>query len=79
MSEYIIKVENLAKLRKLAGLHVKETLELTSGKIVRCRDCRHYDADGEPSEVYPDRHWCDRMTVYILPSGFCSEARKVDE
>lgn len=32
--------------------------------------------DGEPSEVYPDRYWCDRMTVYILPDGFCSEARK---
>ena len=39
MSEYIIEASNLAKLRKAAGLHVKETLELTSGKVVRCRDC----------------------------------------
>ena len=48
-------------------------------KVVRCRDCKHYDRDGVPSDVYPDRYWCDIMTVYILPDGFCSEAKRVDE
>ena len=46
-------------------------------RVVRCRDCKYYDMNDEPSEVYPDRYWCDRMTVYILPDWFCSEARKV--
>lgn len=43
-----------------------------SQPIVRCGNCRYYDFDGEPSEVYPDRHWCDKLTVYMPPLGFCS-------
>lgn len=43
-----------------------------AGEIVRCRDCKHYDFDGETSEVYTDRHWCDKLTAYMPPSGFCS-------
>jgi hypothetical protein len=41
-------------------------------EIVRCRDCKHYDPNDEPSEVYPDRYWCDKLTVYMPPEGFCS-------
>ena len=43
-----------------------------AGEIVRCRDCKHYDPNDEPSEVFPDRYWCDRLTVYMPPDGFCS-------
>lgn len=46
------------------------------GKIVHCGDCRHYESDGEPSEVYPDRHWCDAMTMYMNPGEFCSRGER---
>lgn len=68
MTEYIVKVENLAKLRELAGLHVKETIELTSGKIVRCMDCkfRCLDECTRIDEGFKD-YW-----FAIEPDGFCS-------
>lgn len=46
--------------------------------IVRCRDCRHYEPDGEPSAVHPDCHWCEFMANYLQPDGFCkwSERRQ---
>lgn len=47
-----------------------------STEIVRCRDCKHYDPNDEPSEVYPDRYWCDRLTVYMPPDGFCSFGKR---
>ena len=40
-------------------------------EIVRCRDCKHYDPNDEPSEVYPNSYWCDKLTVYMPPNGFC--------
>lgn len=45
-------------------------------EIVRCRDCKHYDPNDEPSEVYPDRYWCDRLTVYMPQDGFCSFGKR---
>jgi hypothetical protein len=43
-----------------------------SQPVVRCNSCKYYDPNDEPSEVYPDRYWCDRLTVYMPPDGFCS-------
>lgn len=45
-------------------------------EIVRCRDCYYYEPDGEPSAVYPDSHWCDRMMHYLEPDGFCKWGRR---
>ena len=41
-------------------------------EIVRCGYCRRYDWDGEPSKVYPDCHWCDKLMIYMPAGGFCS-------
>ena len=41
-------------------------------EIVRCRDCRYYDQNDEPSEVYPDRYLCDLMANFLHPDGFCA-------
>ena len=75
MTEYIVKVENLAKLRKLAGLHVKETIELTSGKIVRCRDCMYYmdyEHEFEPNLGYCRFHDMEE----VRDSRFCAWAKR---
>lgn len=40
-------------------------------RLIRCDNCRYYD-ERESSEVYPHRHWCDKLTVYMPPDGFCS-------
>lgn len=45
-------------------------------EIVRCRDCKYYDQNDLPSEVYPDRYWCDRMTLYMPTDGFCSFGKR---
>lgn len=41
-------------------------------EIVRCRDCRYYDPNDEPSEFYPDRYWCNLLANYLHPDGFCA-------
>ena len=41
-------------------------------EIVRCKSCKYYDQNDAPSDVYPDRYWCDRMTLYMPTDGFCS-------
>lgn len=65
MSEYIITCDD--EVAMWVGNDVE-----TMKRIVRCRDCKHYDPNDEPSEVYPNRYWCDRLTVYMPPDGFCS-------
>ena len=79
MTEYIVKVENLAKLRKLAGLHVKETLELTNGEVVRCRDCKFaYELDGYMLDCHGHLtelwdYWNDEPKDNpVEPDGFCA-------
>lgn len=77
MSEFIIEGGNLGKLRRLAGLHVKETLEMTSGKVTRCRDCKHFTPKGThkfgDNKVNAD--YCKYIRSYMLrvtPDGFCA-------
>ena len=60
MTEYICELENF----DIPG-NVRE-------EVVRCRDCKFYEPDGIPSAVYPDRFWCDKLTFYMQPNGFCS-------
>lgn len=55
--------------------HDNRTTELRE-EIVRCRDCKYYDQNDAPSEVYPDRYWCDRMTSYMPADGFCSFGKR---
>ena len=64
MSEYIVEGRNIIIPRQGKTPHWTE--------IVRCGDCKHYDPNDEPSEVFPDRYWCDKLTVYMPPNGFCS-------
>lgn len=53
-----------------------EHIAVTLPEIVRCRDCRYFEPDGEHSEVYPDRYWCDKLTVYMPTDGFCSFGKR---
>lgn len=50
-----------------------------AGEIVRCKDCKNFEPDGEPSEVYPNSYWCDKLTVYMPPNGFCSWGERRNE
>ena len=63
MSEYAKNIQTIEDLWK-------KRIKLP--EIVRCGDCKHYDPDDEPSDVYPDSYWCDKLTVYMPPDGFCS-------
>lgn len=68
MSEYIISDE----LDVLRSWMPKLT------EIVRCGDCKNFEPDGEPSEVYPNSYWCDKLTVYMPPDGFCSFGKRME-
>ena len=54
----------------------KDGYAARDGEIVRCRDCRYYDQNDEPSEVYPDRYLCDLMANFLHPDGFCAWAER---
>lgn len=83
MSEYII-TDKQFKTATEAYLEHELSLPITevfiSGdklpEIVRCRDCRYYDQNDEPSEVYPDRYLCDLMANFLHPDGFCAWGEK---
>lgn len=62
MSEYIVEING----QMPDAIYERELTE-----IVRCDSCKYYD-ECWTSEVYTDRHWCDRLTVYMPPNGFCS-------
>ena len=70
MSEYIIDMGN-SSYQSTSGLLRVDASHLRE-EIVRCGSCRFYDWDGDPSEVYLDRYWCDKLTVYMPAGGFCS-------
>ena len=63
MSEYAKNIQTIEDMWKK---------RIARQEIVRCRDCKHYDPNDEPSEVFPNSYWCDRLTVYMPPNGFCS-------
>lgn len=58
------------------GRPVEQPTLVQREEIVRCRGCKYYDPNDEPSEVYPDRYWCDKLTVYMPPDGFCSFSKR---
>ena len=70
MSEYIIKAADWAIDYK------GESLFKDCEEIVRCKSCKYYDQNDAPSDVYPDRYWCDRMTLYMPTDGFCSFGKR---
>lgn len=67
MSEYAKNIQTIEDMRK-------KRIELP--EVVRCMDCKHFEPDGEPSEVYPNSYWCDKLTVYMPPDGFCSFGKR---
>ena len=49
---YIISARNLGRLMRKAGLHVRETLEMTDGKVTLCRDCGYLGKDADGDIIY---------------------------
>lgn len=69
--------QRVERMDEYVTVWVDDLPDLKRGEpIVRCRDCEYFEPDGEPSEVYPDRHWCDKLTVYMSPDGFCSFGKR---
>jgi hypothetical protein len=73
MSEYIYERPNEPAKVVRDGWNVRIEWDFKQREeIVRCRDCKNFEPDGEPSEVYQNSYWCDKLTVYMPPDGFCS-------
>lgn len=72
MSEYIVRMPSDMPYEIRAEFNA---WYVESEPIVRCGGCRYYD-ERETSEVYANRHWCDKMTVYMPPNGFCSFGKR---
>ena len=70
MSEYIIDMGR-SSYKSQSGLLSADVSQLHE-EIVRCRYCAHYEPNGEPSEVYPERFWCDKLTGYFSADFFCA-------
>ena len=45
--------------------------------VVRCRDCKHWQTDWNPS--IPDRHYCAVMDSMMKADDFCSYGEKREE
>lgn len=76
MSEYVIRVdENDERWHYVEQQYTHFFGYPITEQIVRCRDCKYYD-ELWTSEVYPNRHWCDKLTVYMPPNGFCSFGKR---
>lgn len=63
---YIISAKNLGRLMRKAGLHVRETLDMTDGKVTLCRDCGYLGKDADGDE------WCDYLRRHVVPDDFCA-------
>lgn len=75
MSEYIIHHKDAETLYEHTDFPFLLE-EYLREEIVRCKSCKYYDQNDAPSEVYPDRYWCDRMTSYMPTDGFCSFGKR---
>ena len=80
MSEYIIEIpdEYFASYDTERDMYYPDERDsaMRITPIVRCRDCKNFEPYGEPSDVYPDRYWCDKLTVYMPTDGFCSFGKR---
>ena len=74
MSEYIY--EHMQSGADHMGRPVEQPTLVQREEIVRCMDCKYFEPDGEHSEVYPDRYWCDKLTVYMPTDSFCSFGKR---
>lgn len=45
--------------------------------VVRCRDCKHWQTDWNPS--IPDRHYCAVMDSMMKADDFCSYGERREE
>ena len=73
-TEYVVDFGDY-RSNRFVGLNmvlIKQNGAKLQERIVRCRDCRYYDQNDEPSEVYPDRYLCDLMANFLHPDGFCA-------
>lgn len=80
MSEYVMDYSGWAEgIPAVEYLKVRDAMHARKREeIVRCRDCRYYDQNDEPSEVYPDRYLCDLMANFLHPDGFCAWGERRD-
>ena len=60
MSEYIVKESGYSG----------ELKQEIVGELVRCKDCKEYQTDWEPS--VPNRHFCAVMDSMMKPMDYCS-------
>ena len=77
MSEYIVEVPDKPAKVVCDGWNVRIEWDFKQREeIVRCRDCKYYDPNDAPSDVYPDRYWCDKLDCYFCADEFCSRGKR---
>lgn len=82
MVEHIFRSENDSHsltrgIEDMCALMPKDWYGTLHEEIVRCMDCKNFEPYGESSEVYPDRYWCDKLTIFMPSDGFCSFGKRM--
>lgn len=73
MNEYIVEtLGEWGEYRDGKFVLEDEYMAVPAVPLVRCSHCKYYELDGEPSEVYSDRFWCDCITNYMPTDGYCN-------
>ena len=73
-------VERYAEQRRgiLTAVNIVEDIKPADVvPVVRCRDCKHWQTDWNPS--IPDRHYCAVMDSMMKADDFCSYGKRREE
>lgn len=47
-------------------------------KPIRCKDCKNWERDWEPSGNHRGRHWCPNIECFPEPDFFCADGERPD-
>ena len=50
-----------------------------TGEIVRCEDCKHWEADWTPRGVSDGRHYCAPLDLFPSADWFCADGERREE
>ena len=71
MIERIETIE--AHIRKDGG---EFSWESTTGELIRCKDCKHYDVGENDSECWT---WCKQLEMSVDDDFFCKDGKRKEE
>ncbi len=71
--EAVVRFEPTSNVRVNGGVHTCRCDEVIVQQLVRCKDCKHWDSDGD------DMCHCSRIDYWTNANFFCADGERKEQ